>query len=679
MHDLSVASNHLLSGLARSGWVHRMKRQRGLILSIVVFALLIGSTALVNGRAPSYFGMSMLFASATTLALASIGQTVVVIGGGLDLSIGAIVSFTQAILVVYLTDLGLPVGVLILAAIAVGMAIGAVNGFFIAVVGLQPIIVTLSTMFTLQGLTLLVLPRPGGTVPEPLMALLLDDIIVDILPGPVIFVVAALIVWGVIKNTTLGTGIFAAGSDAHSARLAGLSVRGAQWSSYAIAGGFYGAAGAFVAAQSGGGDPLIGTPLLVSSLTAVMLGGTLLGGGRGSAIGSVFGALTVIAMVSLLLAVGVSGYFSSGIEALVLLFAVIINRPAGSAVESEWRRVVLMLRSGLQRRKFVPQDKPTEFRLPRLSEVLPPEDRKYVFPAWVGLMILVGISAIYFGDRFEPLRFGDRLFVLGAFLSVLVLGQGAVIMSGGFDLSIGWSVTACGVVGAMLMQGSDLALLWAVPIVLLLGAGFGLINGLLVAVVGLSPIVATLAMAGLLQTFTMVISGATPTGDAAPLLRWLVSGKVWGVTPLVVFVLVFVVFGVLFLSNTTFSRRLISVGSNARAALLNGVNVTGVIIAAYVISGLCAALAGLFLTGFLGRASLTMGQSYLLPTVAAVAIGGALITGGRGHYLGLFGGALALTGLQILLSGTPLPPAVRNITLGLSVMLAVISLRERRS
>jgi ribose transport system permease protein len=674
MSDITIPSNVAL--MHRPSWGSRLRRNQGLILSILFFAVLTVAVAVVNGRAPSYFGMSMLIASATTLALVAIGQTVVVIGGGLDLSVGAVVSFTQAVMVVYLAPLGLPAEVLILACIAMGMAVGAVNGFFVSVVGLQPIIVTLSTMFTLQGLTLLALPRPGGVVPEDLMALLLDDTISGILPGPVMVIVFALIVWALIKNSPRGTAIFAAGSDRQAALLAGMPVRRAVWSSYAIAGGFYGAAGAFVAAQSGAADPVIGKTLLVSSLTAVMLGGTLLGGGRGTAIGSVFGSLTVISMVTVLLAFGVADYFSSGIEALVLLAAVVINRETGLGSESELRRLMLSLRRfGAGHALADPARVP--FRFPTFATILAPHDRKFVLPAWIGLAVLVLIAAIFYGERFEALRYADRLLVLGAFLAVLVLGQGAVIMSGGFDLSMGWILTVCGILAAMMMQGSDLALAWTVPLVLLLGAMIGLGNGFLVAVVGLSPIVATLAMAGLLQTVAMYISGGTPTGDTAPLLAWIVTGKIGAMTPLSLLIFVFLIGGVLLLSASPYSRQLVSVGSNARAALLNGVNVRNVRLIAYMLSGACAALAGILLTGFLGRASLTMGDSYLLPTVAAVAVGGTLITGGRGHYIGLFGGALALTALQILLSGTSLPPAVRDITLGLAVMLAVISLREK--
>ena len=98
-----------------------------------------------------------------------------------------------------------------------------------------------------------------------------------------------------------------------------------------------------------------------------------------------------------------------------------------------------------------------------------------------------------------------------------------------------------------------------------------------------------------------------------------------------------------------------------------------------MLSGLCAALAGILLTGFSGQASLGMGDDYLLPSIAAVVVGGGLITGGRGHYLGMLAGVLLLTALQTLLAGSNLPYATRAILYGLVVLGAVIALRERRA
>ncbi len=146
---------------------------------------------------------------------------------------------------------------------------------------------------------------------------------------------------------------------------------------------------------------------------------------------------------------------------------------------------------------------------------------------------------------------------------------------------------------------------------------------------------------------------------------------------MVVLVVVFVVIAVVLLGRTPFGRRLYAVGNSARVATLSGVGVGGTLIGAYVLSGVCAALVGILLTGFSGQASLGMGDEYLLPSIAVVVVGGTLITGGRGHYVGMLGGVLMLTALQTLLEGTTLPHAMRSIIFGAVVLGAVVALRER--
>jgi ribose transport system permease protein len=106
-----------------------------------------------------------------------------------------------------------------------------------------------------------------------------------------------------------------------------------------------------------------------------------------------------------------------------------------------------------------------------------------------------------------------------------------------------------------------------------------------------------------------------------------------------------------------------------------GVGVT--LLGVYILSGLCSALEGVLLTGFSGQASLGMGDEHLLPSIAVVVVGGTLITGGRGHYAGMLGGVMLLTALQVLLDGTTLPHAVRDIVFGSVVLGSILVLRDR--
>jgi ribose transport system permease protein len=229
------------------------------------------------------------------------------------------------------------------------------------------------------------------------------------------------------------------------------------------------------------------------------------------------------------------------------------------------------------------------------------------------------------------------------------------------------------------VQGQDSALIYAIPIVLGVAVIVGVLNGIGIVALGLSPIVVTLAMNGILQGVALIYSNGTPDGFAAPALRWMMTGEVLGLTPIIPALAVFVAGSVLLLNKTAFGRRIYAVGNSEDAARLSGVRTGRTLISVYILSALCAALVGILLTGFSGQASLGMGDDYLLPSIAVVVVGGALITGGRGHYIGMFGGALLLTSMQTLLAGSTLPFAFRSVFFGLVILTAVIALRERRS
>jgi ribose transport system permease protein len=155
------------------------------------------------------------------------------------------------------------------------------------------------------------------------------------------------------------------------------------------------------------------------------------------------------------------------------------------------------------------------------------------------------------------------------------------------------------------------------------------------------------------------------------------TGAVAGITPVVGLMAIFILFGVTLLGRTVFGRWVYALGNSPRASFLSGVGVKTTTIGVYVLSGFCAALVGVLITGFSGQASLGMGDDFLLPSIAVVIVGGTLITGGRGSYIGMLGGVLLLTALQTLLSGTTLPHSVRDIIYGAVVLVSVLALREK--
>jgi ribose transport system permease protein len=670
-----------------------LARHRGPLIALAVFVLLFLIVNAITPGAFSYFEFSFMSSGGATLALAAVGQSLVILTGGFDLSAGAVVSLVNVVLGTQMQDTLASQIELGIAALLIGGIVGAVNGFFVAFMRLQPIVVTLSSMFIVQGITLLILDKPGGMIAPGFSSFFVGDALPNVLPAPVLVLVAAAVVWLLLKNSRLGVAIYAVGSDEEAARAAGIQVRWVKFATYLIAGMFYGAAGAFISAQTGSADPLIGKPMLLQVFTAVVVGGTVLGGGRGGAIGSIIGAYILMIVVNILLVLNVSAYYSSVAEGVILILAVLaasLNRRSAIAEYLRLARLRLTAwRSGTHpaRHSGRPAMAP---RLPgkgtsAATLQLPPwvtrhrETLRYVLPAYVGLLIVLVVTELVYGRTLTSVTYYDSLIVLTSFLAILALGQGTAILTGGLDLSIPWTIGFCGIVVAGLIRGSDEVALWAIPFGLLIGLAIGAVNGLGVVVLGLPPIVITLATNGILQGLALVYSNGTPDGFASPGLRWFMTGKLLGVKPVVWFVLLFVLAAWFTLSRTTFGRRVYAVGNSSLVAKLSGVGVGATLIGVYMLSGFCAALVGILLAGFSGQASLGMGDDYLLPSIAVVVVGGTLITGGRGHYIGMLGGALLLTALSTLLAGTTLPHAVRDIIFGLVVLGAVLALRERNN
>jgi ribose transport system permease protein len=666
----------------------RLGRHRGPIVAAAVFLALLLAVDLISPGPFSYFEFGFLSAGGAALALAAMGQTLVILTGGFDLSTGAAVSLVNVVLAVVMGASGASQVACFGLALAIGAAIGAFNGVFVAFVRMQAIVVTLSAMFIVQGITLLVMDKPGGSIAPGFVAFFTADAIPGVLPAPVVVLLAAVAAWLLLKNSRFGVGLYAVGSDEEAAYAAGLAARRIKFGAYVLAGMFYGAAGAFVSAQTGSADPLVGRPMLLEVFTAVVLGGTRLGGGRGGAIGSVIGAYTLMIVVNILLVLNVSAYFSSVAEGAILLLAVLVaslNRqsPDASYLRLAW--VKLSARAGGAVAAGVsaaPLPAPATSARPAAGANWLLRNRaalRLILPAYAGFAIVLALSQLVFGGTLDNLGYYNSLLVLSSFLAILALGQGAVILTGGLDLSVPWMIGFVGILTAGLIHGADGIAAWVIPCGLLIGLALGIVNGLGIVFLGLPPIVMTLAMNGILQGAALLYCNGTPAGFAAPAQRWFMTGRLVGLTPVVWFLVLFVPAAALLLGRTVFGRRIYAVGNNPLAARLSAVPVGATLIGVYGLSGLCSALVGILLSGFSGQASLGMGDEYLLPSIAVVVVGGTLITGGRGYYLGMLGGVLLLTALSTLLAGTTLPDAVRDIIFGLVVLGAVLALRERRA
>jgi ribose transport system permease protein len=292
--------------------------------------------------------------------------------------------------------------------------------------------------------------------------------------------------------------------------------------------------------------------------------------------------------------------------------------------------------------------------------------------AYLGMIVLLLLTSLV-SPGFLSLSHLRTLSVLAAFIGIVALGQTFVIIGGGIDLSVPWVLNCAAILMTLMAKGQNGPLYYAIPLILVAGAVIGALNGAGIALFGVPAIIMTLAVNVILQGAILVYTGGTPQATAPGLIQYLAVGRI-GPIPVIA-----IVWGVLalaasfLLSKTVFGRQLYAVGTSPTVAEFSGVPVVRTTLLAYTLSGFTAALAGMLLTGYTAQAYLGMGDPYLFTSIAAVAIGGASILGGSGHYVGTIAGAFVLTILAGLLPALDLSNGALLIVYG-AVILTTVSL-----
>ena len=279
--------------MKRFSWNRLTARYPALFaLTLLVLAILINFILQPNLFARDTLNSNMrVFLPMVILAA---GQAIVILGGGIDISVGGIVSIVNTILATRVGLEGTPEAMWQYVAISllVGVLAGAINGFFVAYLRLQPIITTYATSFLFAGLALFILPNPGGGIPAPIAELYRSSVPLGL---PLAFYVIAivLLVWGYVRSTRFGNFLFAVGGKAQAAYETAVPVTAVQFSTYVISGLMAAVSGIAITMLSGSGNAEIGSAMTLNSITAVVIGGTALSGGVGGVAGPMLGAITL--------------------------------------------------------------------------------------------------------------------------------------------------------------------------------------------------------------------------------------------------------------------------------------------------------------------------------------------------------------------------------------------------
>jgi ribose transport system permease protein len=300
---------------------------------VAIFLALLLLTKLIQ---PDFgaSGLDNLARSALPFALATVGMAVVVIAGGIDLSIAAMMAVASVTAAVLMDGAGDGQAVLaVIAVLVVGLAMGALNGALIVLTRVPDIVVTLAMLFVWQGVALLILNAPGGGAAPWLRALVVGGVTVPGVPaaltdwmprGFVFLAVVVAAIWWPIRRSKLGLMFYAVGSDPQAAYRSGVPVGPVRVAAYAVCGLFAALGGLSVTMGTGIGEPIPG-PYLLASVAAVVLGGVILGGGRGGILGPILAVLVLRLVRMDLTLMSVDPNVAAIVEGLIMVAVVMFG------------------------------------------------------------------------------------------------------------------------------------------------------------------------------------------------------------------------------------------------------------------------------------------------------------------------------------------------------------------
>lgn len=256
------------------------------------------------------------------IILMAVGQAIVILGGGIDISVGAIASIVNAVLAVRVGLDGSPqdMWTYALLSLSIGLLAGAINGFFIAYLRLQPIITTYATSFLYAGFALYILPNPGGGIPANVTELYRSSTPLN-LPLAFFVILLVLLIWLYFRSTRYGRFLYAVGGRPQAAYETAVPVTWVQFSTYVISGLMAALSGIALTMLSGSGNADIGGPMTLNSITAVVIGGNALSGGVGGVTGPIMGAITLGVLQNIISFADIDTWWETFVRAIIIVVA----------------------------------------------------------------------------------------------------------------------------------------------------------------------------------------------------------------------------------------------------------------------------------------------------------------------------------------------------------------------
>ena len=300
--------------------------QLGPFIALLIACVIFGAT---TERFFSGENFSLILQQVTVVGVIAIGQTLIILTAGIDLSCGMIMALGSIVMTKFAADFGMPAPLAIVCGIAVTAAFGMLNGLLVTRIKLPPFIVTLGTFNIAFAITQLYSGAMTITEVSPVMTWLGSTFPVggtNVAYGTILMILLYLATWFYLRETGAGRHVYAVGNNPEATRLVGIPPEGVLLGVYVLAGVFYGIAALLTVARTGVGDPNAGQTENLDAITAVVLGGTSLFGGRGVILGSLIGAIVVGVLRNGLTLMGVSSVYQVLITGILVILAVTVDQ-----------------------------------------------------------------------------------------------------------------------------------------------------------------------------------------------------------------------------------------------------------------------------------------------------------------------------------------------------------------
>ncbi len=289
----------------------------------IVLILLLIITASISASFRTVDNFTNIISQFTPLAIVAIGQTLVLLLGGIDLSVGSVLSCATVIMAMFSSSSPANLVLSILIAIGVGILTGTINGLGIVTLNIPPLIMTLSTMSIIKGISLFLMPSPGGMVSVEFMEFVTQSWGIVSVMGLMVLILYG-IFFIILTSTKTGRSIYATGGDLNSATKMGIPVLRTTILGYGLSGALAAVAGIILSARIFSGDPVVGDTYSMDSVAAAVVGGTSLFGGIGGILGTLAGAVLISLTNNILNMLNVFAYYQYIIKGVILVLALFL-------------------------------------------------------------------------------------------------------------------------------------------------------------------------------------------------------------------------------------------------------------------------------------------------------------------------------------------------------------------